>query len=704
MVTIKKGGGGLMEGEKGGAAVDVGNGGGGKEESLGLKLRRGISVGKRGGPCTPMPTWKLEDPPGPSDPGGLDRLQRRRSSVSARKLGANLWEIQDRLDYSRMSRRNARIRRHKEGKGVDDVLDESPFEPADRPLSAGSLRRHVAASLAQQHKLSERNSRALQPVSPASYSSSMEVAAFNQAITPSSSLDIKRKLKEAGCSLKTSTELLKVLNRIWSLEEQHASNVSLVKALKMELEHARRRIQELTQEQQAYRHEMDDLVKQGVQARLVRKNKEQERIKAAVQSVRDELEDERRLRIRSESLHRKLGKELSEVKAALLKAVKDLERERKANNLLEDLCDEFAKGIRDYEQEVRELKQKSVKGCDHKVDRMVLHISEAWLDERMQMKIAEAREDLAEKCRITDRVSSEIESFLQARQSSGFKNDRLYQKDVNLRRQSLESVHLNGAASAPQDAEDDDSVASDLHCFELNMVGGDSESCAWLKLHGGSSTEKLGSTRKCNFMGKKLGYSENSKGQNLSGEQAKLKEQMDKTKMGGNEQLVDREQGIHSQTDEETGGEEADQIETVAPQKSDNHIPEVEQGIDLKWDSSQRSDHLIDNSAEKQSEICMVDRDNYHGEQSQNQFSWRGQFVLVGEDTTSGDFHNLASAVRQWNYRHTSPDIEISECSSKLRHGVKENTLKEKLLEARLEGQNARFKVLKGSAMGRIQH
>ncbi|XP_008794095.2 uncharacterized protein At5g41620 [Phoenix dactylifera] len=651
-----------------------------------------------------MPAWKLEDPPCSLDPGGPDRLQRRRSCVSARKLGANLWEMQDLLDYSRMSRRSARIRRHKEGKGVDHVLDESLLEPAERPLSVGSLRRHVAASLIRQHKSSERNSQALQPISPASYSSSMEVAAFNQAITPSSSLDMKRNLKEAGYSLKTSTELLKILNRIWSLEEQHASNVSLVKALKMELEHAQRRIQELMQEKQAYRHEMDDLVKQGVKAKLVGKNKEQERIKASVQSIRDELEDERRLRIRSKSLHRKLGKELSEVKAAFLKAVKDLERGRKANNLLEDLCDEFAKGIRDYEQEVRELKQKSVRGCDRKVDRMVLHISEAWLDERMQMKIAEARADLAEKSRVTDKLRGEIESFLRARQSSSSKNDGVYQKDGNLRRQSLESVHLNGVASAPRDAEDDDSAASDLHCFELNMVGGDSENCNWIKLHGGSSTEKLSSTRKSNFTGKKLGYSENSKGQNSSGVQAQFKEQMDKTKLCGNEQLMDGEWGIHSQTDEETGGVETDQIETVMPQKSDNHrIPEVGQGMDLKWDSSQRSDHLIDNSVEKQSEICMVDQDNYHREQSQNQFSWRGHIVLVGEDAASGDFHNLASAVQQWNYQHTSPDIEISECLSKLPCGVKENTLKARLLEARLEGQHARFKVLKGSAMGKIR-
>lgn len=44
-----------------------------------------------------------------------------------------------------------------------------------QPESDSSLRRHVAASLIQYHRAIERNGHALQPVSPASYSSSMEV-------------------------------------------------------------------------------------------------------------------------------------------------------------------------------------------------------------------------------------------------------------------------------------------------------------------------------------------------------------------------------------------------------------------------------------------------------------------------------------------------------------------------------------------------
>jgi hypothetical protein len=46
----------------------------------------------------------------------------------------------------------------------------------NQPESAGSLRRHIASSLIQHHRSIERSNRALQPVSPASYGSSMEVS------------------------------------------------------------------------------------------------------------------------------------------------------------------------------------------------------------------------------------------------------------------------------------------------------------------------------------------------------------------------------------------------------------------------------------------------------------------------------------------------------------------------------------------------
>lgn len=114
-----------MEGGKGGVS------GVEKEEFLGKKLKRGILLAKRGGPCTPVPPWKLGGAHD-SNPGGSTI-----PALSARKLGANLWEIQD-LPLAKMSR-GVRSRPHK-----DKALElpsthfvNPPHSPPDQvPLTA----------------------------------------------------------------------------------------------------------------------------------------------------------------------------------------------------------------------------------------------------------------------------------------------------------------------------------------------------------------------------------------------------------------------------------------------------------------------------------------------------------------------------------------------------------------------------------------
>ncbi|KAA8516125.1 hypothetical protein F0562_019304 [Nyssa sinensis] len=665
-----------------------------KQEFMGLKLKRGILVGKRGGPCTPSPTWRLAS----VQPDGCVRedltFPITSAALSARKLGANLWEVLPHLKVVKMNKGGARFRHHHRHHHRDNGLElpsqlvEPPDSPPDQPASASGLKRHIAASLIQHHRSVERNGCALQPVSPASYSSSMEMAPYKPAATPTSSLDFKGRIRESTFSLKTSTELLKVLNRIWSLEEQHASNVSLVKSLKRELDHSRLQIKEILHEKQMDRKEMDELMKQVAEDKIVRKNKEQDRIKAAVQSVRDELEDERKLRKHSESLHRKLARELSEMKSSVPNVLKELEREKKARILLEDLCDEFAKGIRDYEQEVRSLKYKSEKDRVGKEnpDRLVLHISEAWLDERMQMRMAESQSNLAEKNTIVDKLSFEIEAFLQAKRSVCLRNNDDLSlrkpKEGNLCRHSLESFHLNEAASAPQNADDEDSTSSDSHCFELNRGLSGKQSNGGSKQHGGNASENhLGEIGKSNSTKKKVRSRDNINGRDLPTSQMKFEEHMaGAVSCNGNKtQLVVGERGV-------MGGENP--VEVNNSQKFE--ISEVAQECLLDIKNNQvgtygmNSNHVLDNLIRTHS--LSLEGGKLHSKSNCMEDS-RGQSAFPGH----------ASPVQQWMSRFTFPDPEVSESSSKWPLRVKDNTLKAKLLEARLESQHSRFKASKGS-------
>ncbi|KAI9109873.1 hypothetical protein K1719_018914 [Acacia pycnantha] len=452
------------------------------------KLKRGVLVGLRAGPSTPPPTWRLELSSSSSSllHSGCKNDTVREfvdfppSTISARNLCANLWELQPhhhlqiQTPLPNMTKPTTRIRRRRRRH-----KDEHPQRPADEPASPSSLSRHVATTLpVQSHRSVGRDGCVLEPLSPASYSGSLEVAPYdNQVVTPTSSFNLKGMgMGESSCNVKTSKELVKVLNRMWSLEEHHASSISVVKAQKMELDLSRARIKELVREKQG----MEDLTKRIMEDKLVRKNmKEFDKINAAFRSVKEQLEDERSLRKHSESLHRKLARELSQMKSSFSGSMRELKRERKARILLENLCDEFAKGIRTYEQEVQSLRRmKSEKGevggrDQMSLDRLILHISEAWLDERAQMKLAKAGDDPEEeRSSIVDKLGFDIETFLHATRSIDSKkyggdSSPKELKEIYPCHHSSDSFPLKEAASAPRNMAEEDSIGTNFSDLKI---------------------------------------------------------------------------------------------------------------------------------------------------------------------------------------------------------------------------------------------
>jgi hypothetical protein len=475
-------------------------------------------------------------------------------------------------------------------------------------------------------------------------------------------LDFNARSRQAGYDLKTSTELLKVLNRIWSLEEQHAADVLAMKGLKLELQHAQACIKELVQERQRHHHDIDSLASQVTEDKMARRTKEVEKMMASLRSLQEELEDEKHLRKHSETLHRKLGKELSEMKSAFLKAVKDLEKEKKVTSLLEDLCDEFAKGIKNYEEEVRVLQQKRAKEYDHRFDKSIVHFSEAWLDERMQMQNDDVRNESAGRISITERLSSEIQSFLHhAKRSGNSKYDNLHivneKRDSSLCRQSLESVPLNGTTSAPQLAEDDDgsSVVSDFHCFELSMHG------SAIRNHELAGTQR----RVTSCMHSPMRRQEYSNGVSVEGSpmpNAPPCSRKDKARSSiGRQQFIASTAEIDSHTDA-----------AIPPIDEENETVMTQVSRRLR-------DDLLKIKTEVPQHAYLGQKSNYP------------QTNQLCEYTTSRDLCDVHGPARQLNNEGKLLDYEISESPAHQVLSTKENTLKAKLLQARLEGQHARI-------------
>ncbi|KAG8070409.1 hypothetical protein GUJ93_ZPchr0006g44767 [Zizania palustris] len=403
--------------------------------------------------------------------------------------------------------------------------------------------------------------------------------------------------------------------------------------------------------------------------KLVWKNRDQEKIEADIHSLQNELEDEICLRRHSEDLHRKFGKELSEIKSAFVKSVKDLEKEKQANSLLEDHCDHFAMGIRDYEEEVRVLKQRYV-NYEYKFDKSVVHISEAWLDERMQMQNIDAKEDFLNKTTISERLSSEIQAFLLAKKSVSSKNNVKHMNDIgrdaSLRRQSLESVHFNGATSAPQLAEeDDDSVGSDLHCFELNVHGNSIKKDE----HTGPRRSYTGSM----VAPKRTEYSHSIVGESSHMSRVQIYSQENKARSSSSKPW-------HATRTQETNLHTSARINPA----------EEQNGITCTHISQGSHNDLSKNNLGAHAD-CL-------GQESLDHYSRTSLFC---EGTTSGDLRNPRSPPQKLDYQSTSLGHDIAECSTGVSAGMKENTLKAKLLQARLEGRHARLKASGGSVTSR---
>lgn len=268
-------------------------------------------------------------------------------------------------------------------------------------------------------------------------------------------------MKDVSNALTTSKELLKIISRMRGHDGQPSSSMSLISALHAELERARLQINQLIQEDQSDNKEINYLLKRFAEEKEAWKNKEQQ----AVESIAGELEAERKLRRRLESLNKKLGKELSEAKLSFVKVAKELQSEKRARGIIEQVCDELAGNIGEDKAEVAEFKRESLRMQEEfQKEREMLQIAEALREERAQMKLSDAKLQFEEKNAAVDKLRNELESFLRSNNS---KENGVYQRrDVDLafcRSEAKESDEGEVENTTDDDGE------SDLHSIDLNI-------------------------------------------------------------------------------------------------------------------------------------------------------------------------------------------------------------------------------------------
>ncbi|KAL6141687.1 hypothetical protein ACLB2K_059975 [Fragaria x ananassa] len=488
------------------------------------RFKRAILVGKRGGSSTPVPTWKLMSSRSPasalrggmespkyaaSQKGGVSKgKQSPRPPVSARKLAATLWEMNDvpsprakeEVDERRMrkdirAREKERVARSLRSGSLPPHLSDPSHSPVLERMDrsgTGSFHRRTS-SISQRLRLTDQHSGILDSHG---HGSLMEVETRSRAQTPTrsraqtpivSTVGIKPRLKDVSNALTTSKELLKIIHRIWGNEDQTSSSMALISALHTELERARLLVNQHIHEQRSEQNDMAYLMKCFAEEKEAWKSKEHKVVEAAIESVAGELEVERKLRRRLESLNKKLGKELAETKASLVKAVKDLESEKRTREIMEQVCDELARDVNEDKVEAEELKWESAKFREEaEKEREMMQFSDVLREGRAQEKLSEAKYQIEEKNAAVDMLRSQLEAFMGSKRTKekGRGSAHMIDEDIAayLGRTRLGS-HQDEEKDEDGEVEDgveceEDSAESDLHSIELSM-GNNNKSYNW---------------------------------------------------------------------------------------------------------------------------------------------------------------------------------------------------------------------------------
>uniref|UniRef100_A0A7N0UPD9 Uncharacterized protein n=1 Tax=Kalanchoe fedtschenkoi TaxID=63787 RepID=A0A7N0UPD9_KALFE len=321
--------------------------------------------------------------------------------VSARKLAATLWVTNKVPSPAEKARRGGSKERRSLSSFPHHLSDPSHSPSSERlggSRPPGSLRRRMPAIT----NWIKRNA-------------AMEIETRSRQETPrGSNFGVRDRLKDVSKAILTSKELLKIIDHVCGREGQPSSSVSLVSALHQELERARLQVDQLIREQhRSGQTDVRVLVEQFAEEKVAWKLKEQEVVEATIQSVAGELEGERRLRRRLENLNKKLGAELANMKGLLQKATEELESEKRTRHILEQVCDEIAGNIGEDKAQFEQLKIESEKALEEvEKEREMLRLADLLHEERVQMKLSEAKIKLEKKNAAAVKLNRELETVL----------------------------------------------------------------------------------------------------------------------------------------------------------------------------------------------------------------------------------------------------------------------------------------------------
>ncbi|KAK8997386.1 hypothetical protein V6N11_020866 [Hibiscus sabdariffa] len=414
-------------------------------------------VGRRSRPETPLLKWKVgekekgrekgrgvkeehaeeeEDEDGRRG-GGRGRRKKDASKVSARKLAAGLWRLQltetmsDRLGF-------------KSGKDFMGV----PFHYHHKDKIHGS-----EDPLQSPSSVSGVKNGLLRKIEPS-------IQFPNSAMEGATKWD--------PVCLKTTDEVRKIYNHMKCIDQQ-VSAVSIVSALEAELLQARAHIEELETERRSSKKKLEHFLRKVSEERAAWRSREHEKIRAFVDDIKADLNREKKKRQRLEIVNSKLVNELAAAKLSAKQYMQDYEKERKGRELIEEVCDDLAMEIGEDKAEAEEIKRDSMKLRDEvDEERKMLQMAEVWREERVQMKLIDAKVALEERYSQMNKLIADLETFLRSRTGNLDVKDLREAESLRQAAQSVNVEEIKEFTYEPANPDDIFAVFEDVALAEAN--------------------------------------------------------------------------------------------------------------------------------------------------------------------------------------------------------------------------------------------
>ncbi|XP_038971847.1 uncharacterized protein LOC120104580 [Phoenix dactylifera] len=368
--------------------------------------------GRRSGPSTPLLRWKFDDADHSTKPlqesSGKPRRRAKTAAgaappVSVRKIAAGIWHLWPPQVSGG-------------GGGGETRRARVALEPVPGHLQVSSLCKPDSTNLHTTAK-----NELMSPISVLDLKNGDTNKLKPSAALPSSAME--RATKWDPGSSKASDELYRFCGHLNLLEGNQVTAVSVVSTLRAELKQAYDRISELETERQSAKKKLDHFLSKLAEEKALWRSREHEKARAIIDGMKDDFNREKKNRQRMEIVNSRLVDELAEAKLSVKRLLQDYEKERKARELIEEICNELAKEIEEGRAEVEAMKRESMRIREEvEEERRMLQMAEVWREERVQMKLIDAKITLEDKYSQLSKLQKDIEAFLKAQNAANSDN------------------------------------------------------------------------------------------------------------------------------------------------------------------------------------------------------------------------------------------------------------------------------------------